>query len=109
MSVGWPLTAAGGAQEALLSMIDVHSAATAGIVNVLIAKEAIRTAILLMIELRKVELLRGELQFCGSMFYCARVAPSTTVVAPAEPWLSGGGSREARNTARPRRCFAEQS
>jgi hypothetical protein len=59
-------------------------------VNALIANEAIRTGILLMIELRKVEFLRGELKFCGSMFYCTRVDPSTTVVAPAEPWLSGG-------------------
>src|SRR3954447_4120851 len=73
-----------------MPLIDVHSAATAGIVNTLIAKEATRTAILLIIELRKVELLRGELQVCGSVFYCTRVAPSTTVVAPAEPRLSGG-------------------
>src|SRR3954451_5223672 len=109
MSVGWPLTATGGAQEALLSLIDVHSAATAGIVNALIAKEAIRTAILLMMNSAKVELLRGELHFCGSVFYCTRVAPGTTVVAPTEPRLSVRGSRQAGNTAKRRRCFAEQS
>ena len=36
-----------------MSLIDVHSEATAGIVDALIAAEAMRTAILLMIELRK--------------------------------------------------------
>jgi hypothetical protein len=61
----------------------------------MIAKEAIRMAILVMIELRKVELLRGGLQLCGSMFYRTRVARSTTVVAPAEPWLIGGGPSTA--------------
>ena len=36
-----------------MSLFEVHSAATAGIVDALIAAEAIRMAILLMIELRK--------------------------------------------------------
>jgi hypothetical protein len=40
-----------------MSLIDVHSAATPGIADALIAAEAIRTAILLMIELHRASLL----------------------------------------------------
>jgi hypothetical protein len=39
-----------------MSLIDVHSAATAGIVEALSAAQATRTAILLMVELRKNEI-----------------------------------------------------
>ena len=43
-----------------MSLIDVHSEATAGIVDALIAAEAMRTAILLMIELRKSRIAAEE-------------------------------------------------
>src|SRR5262245_985253 len=70
-----------------MSLIDVHSAASAGIVDALITVEAIRTTILLMIELPRASLLRGELQFCVSTFHCTRVVSSKAVVAPPKPWL----------------------
>ena len=75
-----------------MSLFEVFSAATAGIVDALIAAEAMRTAILLMSELHS-ELLRGELQFCRSIFYCTWVVRNAVVVAPPKPWLK---KREGR-------------
>ena len=73
-------------------LFEAYSAATAGIVDALIAAEAMRTAVLFMIELRKMKLLRGELQLCRSMFYCTRVVPSTAVVALHKPWYRKDGT-----------------
>jgi hypothetical protein len=52
----------------------MHSDATAGIVDALITAENKRTAILLMVELRKNELLRRNLKLYWSIFHCTRVA-----------------------------------
>ena len=54
-----------------MSLIDVHSAATAGIVDALIAAEAMRTAILLMIELHRASWYE-ESYSCASLSSIAR-------------------------------------
>ena len=53
-SVGWLPTIAQRAREASIVLVDIHCDASPGIVDTLIAAEAMRTVILLMSELHKV-------------------------------------------------------
>ena len=75
-----------------MSLFEVYSAATAGIVDALIAAEATRTAMLLMSELHKASVAR-RVTVCRSIFYCTWVVRNTVVVAPPKPWLK---KREGR-------------
>jgi hypothetical protein len=54
-----------------MSLIDVHSAATAGIADALITAEAMRTSILLMIELHRASCYE-ESYSCASLSSIAR-------------------------------------
>src|ERR1700752_3932464 len=80
-----------------MSLIDATSDAAAGVAKGLSAAEAARTAILLMIELRESELLRGELQFQGP-FSIERAS------FRVKPWFHGiyfGLPRHPKCTRRP--------
>jgi hypothetical protein len=43
-------------------------------------------------------LLRGDLHFCRSIFYCTWVVQGTAVVAPPKPWLRKG-EKEGRSAS----------
>src|SRR6185436_5029317 len=75
-----------------MSLIDVHSAATAGIADALIAVEAMRTAILLMIELHRASWYEDSYSSAGLYSIARESFRVPLVVAAHKPWLRKDGS-----------------
>jgi hypothetical protein len=76
-----------------MALFEVNSAATAGIVDALIAAEAMRTAILLMSELHKRVVARRVTVLPVYLLSCVGCSGYGCSIAPHKPWFREGERR----------------